>query len=390
MIEKKDIETIRDMIAVHEPPVLSLYVDIDPSKPENARKGWKVRVKNTLKELEIPRSVEEAVRSVVEEDRPSGKTFVVFAAEKGGKPWVEDFTLQVELPVVDLGHGRVEARWGEPYIAPLAYALDEYERYGVVFINKKRWRLFEVFLGEIEEVMDVFNEISMEDWHRISGDSPSLRFSTRKPASSRAGVAIDRFEKRMDAWTQRFYKNAARLLERFIDQHDIDRVILMGVTEETKFFEQYLSRSVREKVVAHLTSLPTPEASLGEVAKKVFAEIDKIEREKEIELLNQIREQPGIWGLSPVLEALQLGRLYVIAVPWDLNVKVWRCEESGWVFADETSARSLCKEGVQSLGLRDVIVDLAAAYGSRLEFLRGESAEMLENEMAGIAGLTRW
>lgn len=151
MIGKKDIEVIRNKIAVHEPPVLSMYVDIDPSKPENARKGWQVRVKNTLKELDISKVVEEAVWHIVEKDRLSGKTCVIFAAEKGGKPWVEDFTLQVELPVVDLAHGRVEARWGYPYIAPLAYALDEYERYGVVFINKKRWRLFESFWGKLKK-----------------------------------------------------------------------------------------------------------------------------------------------------------------------------------------------------------------------------------------------
>lgn len=245
-------------------------------------------------------------------------------------------------------------------------------------------------MGEIEEIMDVFNEISIEEWHRISADSPSLRFSASKPASSRAGAAVDRFKKRMDAWTQRFYKNVARLLERFIDEHDIHRIILMGVAEETKFCEQYLARGVRDKVVAHLASPPSSEASFGEVAKRVFEEIDKIEREKGIELLNQVREQPGIWGLSPVLEAVQMGRLYVIAVPWDLNEKVWKCADNDWVFAEEPAAESLCKGEVQLVGLRDVIVDLAAAYGARLEFLRGKSAEMLKNEMAGIAGLARW
>jgi len=390
LIGKKEIETIREKVALHEPPILSLYVDVDPAKPENARKGWLVRVKNTLKELEVPKSVENAVFGVLEKDRPEGKTCVVFAAERDKRVWVEDFTLQVELPVVHLGHGRVEARWGDSYIAPLIYALDEYERYCVVFLNKKRWRLFEIYLGEIEEVMDVFNEISLEDWRRVTADSPSLRFSAPKPASSRAGAAVDKFARKINVWTQKFYKNVARLLEKFVNDHDIGRIILLGVPEETRFFEQYLARSLRDKIVAHLASLPTPEASVGDVGKKVFPEIERIEREKEVELITEIKERPGIWGLENVLDALQMGRLYILAVPWNLDVEVWRCPEAGLVFADEETAREFCPDEKEKVKLRDIIVALAADYGTRLEFIRGEAEKILVEEMDGIAGLTRW
>ncbi len=390
MIGKKEIETIREKIAVHEPPVLSLYVDVDPAKPENARKGWLVRVKNTLKDLKVPKTIEDAVYRVLEKDRPEGKTFVIFAAEKEKKVWVEDFTLQVELPVVDLGRGKVEARWGDPNIAPLIYALDEYERYCVVFLNKKRWRLFEIFLGEIEEIMDVFNEISVDDWRRITADSPSLRFTASRPASSRAGAAVDKFARKIGVWTQRFYKNVARLLEKFVDEHDIGRIILLGVPEETRFFEQYLTRSLREKVVAHLASLPTPEAGVGEVGKKVFPEIERIEREKELELIDQVREKPGVWGLENVLDALQMGRLYILIVPWKLDCEVWRCREAGLVFVDEETAKEFCPDEMERVKLRDIIVDLAADYGTRLEFVRGEAEKILLEQLGGIAGLTRW
>ncbi len=390
MIGKKEIETIREKIAIQEAPILSLYADVDPAKPENARKGWLVRIKNTLKDMDIPKEVKDAVFEALDKDRPEGKTFVLFAAEKNKRVWVEDFTLQVELPVVDLAQGRVEAKWGEPYIAPLIYALDEYERYCVVFLNKERWRLFEIFLGEIEEIMDVFNQITTEDWRKVTADNPSLRFTAPKPASSRAGAAVDRFARKMNVWVQKFYKNVARLLEKFVNDHDIGRIILLGVPEETKFFEQYLARSLRDKVVAHLASLPTPRASVGEVAKKVFPEIERIEREKEVELISKIKEQPGVWGLENVLDALQMGRLYILVVPWDLNVDVWRCREAALVFADEETAREFCPDEMEKVRLRDIIVDLAADYGTRLEFVRGEAEKVLKEQMDGIAGLTRW
>ncbi len=390
MIGKREIETIKERIAVQEAPILSLYVDVNPSKPENARKGWLVRVKNSLKNLEIPKAVEKAVFDALEKDRPEGKTYALFAAEKNKHVWVEDFTLQVELPVVDLAHGRVEARWGEPYIAPLIYALDEYERYCVVFINKMRWRLFEVFLGEIQEIMDVFNEISVDDWRKVTADSPSLRFTAPRPASSRAGAAVDKFARKIGVWIQKFYKNVARLLEKFVNDHDIGRIILLGVSEETRFFEQYLPRALRDRVVAHLAALPTPDASVGEVAKRIFPEIERIEREKEVELITQIKEQPGVWGLDNVLDALQMGRLYILVVPWNLDVEAWRCSEAGLVFADEETAREFCPNEVEKVRLKDIVVSLAADYGARLEFVRGEAERLLLETMDGIAGLTRW
>jgi hypothetical protein len=390
LIGKKEIENMREKVSLHEPPILSLYVDVDPAKAENARKGWLVRVKNSLKELKIPRSVEDKVLAALEKNRPEGKTHVIFAAEKDKRVWLADFTLQVELPVVHLGHGRVEARWGEPYVAPLIYALDEYELYSVVFINKKRWRLFKVYLGEIEEVMDVFNEISPEDWRRITSDSPSLRFTAPKPASARAGAAVDKFARKINVWTQKFYKNVVKLLENFVNAHDIGRIILMGVSEETRFFEQYLSRSLRDKIVAHLASLPTPEASVGDVSKKILPVIEKIEREKEIELITQIKEQPGIWGLENVLDALQMGKLYVLVVPWNLGAEVWRCPETGLVFSNEETAKELCPDEKEKVLLRDIIVSLAADYGTRLEFVKGEAEKMLIEQMEGVAGLTRW
>ena len=42
--------------------------------------------------------------------------------------------------------------------------------------------------------------------------------------------------------------------------------------------------------------------------------------------------------------------------------------------------------------LADVLVDLAAARGARLDFLRGENenTDVLRDEFGGVAGLTRF
>jgi len=39
MIGKEEIRRIRESIGAKEGPILSLYVDVNPAKPENAGKG---------------------------------------------------------------------------------------------------------------------------------------------------------------------------------------------------------------------------------------------------------------------------------------------------------------------------------------------------------------
>ena len=54
-------------------------------------------------------------------------------------------------------------------------------------------------------------------------------------------------------------------------------------------------------------------------------------------------------------------------------------------------ARIFCPESeLQEVPLRDVIVQLAADFGARLEFVRGEAEQRLLKQYGGLAGLSRW
>ena len=168
MLTKDQVRQIREYIAPHAAPVLSLYADVNPARPENARGGWLVRVKNALRDLDMPARLRDQVIAELEEERPRARTLVLFAAED----FLRAYDLQVELPLVDLAHGRVEARWGEPYITPLLYAVDEYERAGVLWLDAGKWRFYEVFLGEIEEATDTFRNVSAEELREIEKYDP--------------------------------------------------------------------------------------------------------------------------------------------------------------------------------------------------------------------------
>jgi peptide subunit release factor 1 (eRF1) len=268
----------------------------------------------------------------------------------------------------------------------LLYVLDENERYGVVYVDHDRLRFFEVFLGDIEEIADAFLNLGGVDSHKIA-TRPAVRFY--QGAVLGGGARGNHFERHLEAWVQRFYKHAAQLLRKQVDERLIDAVILMGPQEDTHFFENYLPYSLRQRITALVPSLPNPGASAGQVLKQIMPAITRRIEAREMALLqDQVRER-GRWG-PRLLEQLQMGRLHLLVAPWNLNATVWCCY-GGLVLDDPKEAEAFCPgETVKEVALREVLVDLASAYGARLEFVQGEAEKRLFAEFGGLAGLPRW
>ena len=385
MLLKKDIQFIKENIAPRSAPILSMYLNVNPAEPTNANRAWLVRVKDSLKGLDVPREVREKVMRELEVTRPAARTYVVFAAED----LTQVYSLQVDLPVVDVAHGRIEARWGEPYVFPLVYAIDEYARHGVVLIDKEKWRFFEVYLGEIKEVADTFLGLSLDHDHtRKLERRPAERWVQGNVVLG-GGAEGDHYERHIDAWVERFYKRAASILEKLVAASSIDALIFMGPNEDTHFLEQYLPRALRHRVAGHVPSLPKPNPSAGEVLQKVAPVISEKLEAAELALLDEIRDV-GRWSIPTVLKELQMGRFYLLVAPWNPNASVLRCA-GGLVVTNQQEVEAYCPgQRGEPVALRDVIVDLAIAHGARLEFVHGEAESRLFREFGGLAALSRW
>jgi peptide subunit release factor 1 (eRF1) len=382
VLSKDDIHFIKSTIVPHSAPLLSLYADVNPANPANAGRAWLVRVKNTLKSLPLPRDLPEKVIEALEFERPEARTFALFA----GKDLLQMYMLRVDLPVVDLAHGRVDARWGEPYVFPLVYMIDEYERYGVVFVDREKWRFYDVFLGDIEERADAFLELHSDHSRKLE-KRPAVRLL--QGAVLRGGAAGDRFERHVEALAHRFYKRAADTLEKLVETAHTDWLILMGPDEDTHHFEQCLPRALRTRTAGLVPPPPNPQASAGEILKTVLPFITDNRQARELALLSELRER-GLWGLAGGLEALQMGRFHLVVAPWTLGVKALRCA-GGLVVLDRTAAEAYCPgQSVQEVSLPDVLPDLAAAHGARLELLQGEAEDRLIREFDRLAGFPRW
>ncbi|ALJ91762.1 VLRF1 family aeRF1-type release factor [Thermus aquaticus] len=394
MIGKEEVRRIKESLKDLKTPALSLYLDINPAKPDNAGRAYALRAKDAMKALAVPEALAEKVLELLQHEVIQAKTLALFADQER----LELFPLQVELPLVRavktafvdektsrlLTDGAL-AHYGEPFLLPLVYALDEYERYGVIYVDQERWRVFEVFLGEIAEVKDAFLALDTEAWRRLSLDAPGRRFNLGGIA--RGGAGQDLFAKRLAAWEERFYKALAHELVRHVEERGFTRLLLMGPEEHTKLFLGYLPKRLKEKVVAELPSLPHPGASPGEVLKRLEPVLEEVERQAERRLLEELEEAYPKAAFGPeVLARVQEGRVELWVLPWHLERELYACD--GLYLAEEAQALAYC-QNPEKKPLAVVLPELAAGYAARVEFVRGEAERRLL-ERGGMAALLRW
>ncbi|MEW5882405.1 MAG: VLRF1 family aeRF1-type release factor [Pseudomonadota bacterium] len=401
MLIERLIEDIRSLYGDSDNPVLSVYADVDPAKPENARNAWVTRVKNAIRDLPEIRDREgkrdtplyDAVMALLDEERPAARTLALFAARgRQGRLEVRRVDLQVELPVVDLAHGRVESHWGEPYLTPLLYAADEYPRVGILLLAGARWRFYHAFLDEVEEDTTAFAEISAPDWKTLQ--EAAQRIENVSEARLKAGGKFDKLSPKdraaakVSTWLHKLYTRLARLVQRAAA--DTERLVLVGMPWQVSHFEGYLDRGLRTRVTARL---PLPAEAAQTTPRGLFdfvlPSLQQAERAAESALLDRIAAQPGIWGFDPVLDALQMGRVEVLVLPWSVEGTLWHCPDDDFFAGSRQTAQSVCAQPVE-VPLRKHVWQLARDYGARVEFVRGEPEQRLLREFRGMAALLRW
>ena len=398
MISKKDIQRFKKVIGSVEKPVLSVYCNVNPADPENFGRAWYVRLKNTLKsmdELKIRlkkgKTFYDELIIFIDQIRVEARTLALFAwVNDKNELEVEHFELQVELPVVDVVRGRVEAHFGKPYVLPILYAFDEYGRVGVVHVSSRKWRFYEVFLNEIKEATETFAEITPDEWNEFNEYAQIIESGVLDERTFRDKLKFkDKQKAKLQTLSHKLYIRLAQMLEKSIHDLEIDRLILMGNDWQVKLFENYLNRHIRELIIGYAprpSNIENP--STKEILERVTPILREAEEREEMQLIADAQSPKGVCGLQNVLEDIQMGRLQVLILPWDLHAKVYKCKDE-MIFANPEEAQEH-DSSYEEVELKKEVFQLVAQYATRIEFVDGAMKEKLYNELQGIAGIVRW
>jgi peptide subunit release factor 1 (eRF1) len=202
---------------------------------------------------------------------------------------------------------------------------------------------------------------------------------------------MDPAGRKQESNIHRFYKELGKLTRDLTFREGVRRLILAGPKERTAEFREVLPNELADRVVAE--ERVDLGASEGELLDQLEAIRERAEHERERELLAEIRES-GVSGPDETIAALQEeNRVYHLAVLWDLEGETDWCDNDQLAIRDMAAEECpFCGQKTRMRPLTDVIVDLAAARGARIDFMPGENenTDALRDEFGGIAGLTRF
>jgi hypothetical protein len=372
MAKAQDLRQAITAMADRQGPVLSAYLSVNADIPENQGRTYLVRLRDAMNDEGVPKDLQQRIGDLLEgEAHPSARTLAIFADED---ELFDVYRLQVDVPE--------SFRWGDPFVAPLTLVLDEYEPYGAAVLDAERFRYFVVSPlssahGEEEVKANGFREVDLhpsEPYPR-GGGSTDLDPAGRKHQSN----------------IHDFYKKLGERTRDITFQEGVKRLILAGPKERTAEFRRDLPNELKERVVAE-EHLDIGESE-GELLDDLEAIRERAEHERQKELLGEIRER-GVRGPDVTVAALQEeNRVYHLAALWEMEAEMRWCDNDGLAIRDATAEECpFCGQKTRVRPLTDVLVDLAAARGARLDFMLGENenTDVLRDEFGGIAGLTRF
>lgn len=376
-----------DNIAPQAGPLLSLYIDVNPANPDTSGKAYVLRAADAMRGLDLPKEYAHAVteRLKLQFARVEGRSLVIFAGQDLEEQF-DAYYLQTELPFLASAGGAL-AHWGRPLVAPLLFALDQRERHAAVYVAADRVRLFEVFLGQVEELADFVRSVDTDSWvnYREARRSGAIGIGV----AARGGADVDSFKDRMDEATLRLYRSLMPDVTKTLEDDRVDRVILMGQAGPVNAFENLMPTALKERVIGKLPGHSNPAAPAREWLPLVAELVEDSEAEHELALLDRVREG-GVWGVQECLTLLQENRLHTLVVPWSGLGNAY-LTESGWVATSLAEAESLRPgETVEEVTLLEVLPGLVQQTATLLEFAEGPAEERLMNEFAGMAGIRRW
>lgn len=311
------LDDVKQLLTQADDHTLTLYLAVDPAIQENQATipAWRIWLKNALKGIEKDlgdtqreawNSIRARLDTLLDTYAPDSKGLALFYG-----PNLEE-TYPLPLPIQN------RAAFGKPAIAPLLWAIDEYEPYLVVMVDTEKANFIRAYLGSAGQRDTMTLEIDTSDW-----PEKSLMVTNfgRGGTSVTHGDQHELFEDRIEEWVGRFYRDVAERIGELVQKQGIERIIIAG-NEEAAHAVQKLLPEKLAKVVVDVQGIPmryTPHEVLSQILPTAL----DYERDYEMNLVEQVVNLAkaggrGALGKEAVLAALEQQRVELLIVPWPM------------------------------------------------------------------------
>lgn len=396
MFSKADVEAVlRDKRL--KPPVASIYLNTDRTHPEGEKflasfrhlirqadklLSRRADAESALARERLKQSLSEFLEFLDTEVTPQlvVRGVAMFASLAGAAdhdPRTPAFTA-FTLPRPLRNQCSVDRR---PYIRPLLFLLDQYERVGVIVADRTHARIFVLFLGELESV------------ERRTADTPQHH--------RRGGWKQMLFQRDMEGHFKAQVRSTVRRAVNVFGAHPLKRIVLGGTDETLAYMKRELPQRLQRFVVG--TFIAESHASDREICAQALAIAQAAEVRKETqrveELSDALADRPSsspssygsrraVQGAGDTLQALSQQRVQLLLLRRGFHLPGSVCDNCGSLFNIPGGPCPYCKNPLRAVS--DVLehaVERAETESAEVEFVTESPA--LE-ALGGIGALLRF
>lgn len=259
-----------------------------------------------------------------------------------------------------------------PYTRPLIALLDEYRRLCIVVVDRTKARIFEVFLGEIEEHSEIFDDVPR-----------------KAKAGGWKGYEEARIQRHMNDGVHKHYKNVGENLMDFFKTYRFDSLVLAGHRSDFSEFERELHPYLKERVIARIEmDVHAPEEDVLARALQVEKTVRK---DLEGKLLERLKEMTGermaVTGILGTLTAHRRGQIHSLIVSESFKTPGTMCPQCGYLDQELRDCPACRRPMHPIVDLVDELIEAAVGQGCRIEYVSDANQMQL---LGGIGAFLRF
>jgi peptide subunit release factor 1 (eRF1) len=290
---------------------------------------------------------------------------VAIFADLGGD-WFEAFQFPMALP------NRLELL-PEVVVSPLAQLVGGHPRYCVVIVDREHLRLVATHMGRLVAEF------------RLEPDAIPTPHDVQA-----GGYSHKDYQKRKAEETRGFYKQFAEEVQRFSQEHQADAFILLGTTENTRNFREFLPRGILDRLV-HEAHAPVAATAI-EVVRHLQPVLSDLALRNQAEAVDLVRERVrqshfATSGVHDTLVQLQEGKVERLMVSRELERAGAQCTQCQFYLVRRDGPCPYCggelRDGVD---LVESMIRMAATQQAAVDIVAGDSME----DLNGVGALLKF
>jgi len=345
--------------------VLSVYLNIDQSRQANLNRGFEKELRDMIsyRQLSIhdPAELESFHRAVhritdfVSAYEPRSRCLALFCDEFEGFFWHGE--LQIAI------HNQLH--WDrELFTQPLANALSQFERYGVILVDRNRFRLFKVFLDDILET------------HHEDFGSRNVRHV--KTAGTDQIESSSRIQRRADQTVRANLQQTVKTIDAMFNAKQADWLVLAGTPEITAALHDQLPKRLALRVIGSVdVAMDAPVTAILAAARPIAQEHERsIESQAVKDVVTAAKKnEKAVIGLGHTLKELNCDRVWQLVYSDDFSSPGFECASCAALFSIANPACPYCGAVVNPVN--DVVeraVEHALRKGAKIEAVTGEAS----------------